>query len=154
MRFVHTAVLSIVVACSASLLAQSGAQSSPRRDGNWEVTMEMQMPNMPQGMGIPPTKTTQCITKEDAADPQKSIPTRGERVGSQGDCKISDYKTVGNKVTWAMVCTGAQPMSGTGEFTYGPDSYTGAVIMNMARGGQGMMMTMKYAGKRLGDCVR
>ena len=49
---------------SASLLAQG-----PRRDGNWEITMTMDMPGMPQGMSMPPIKTTQCITKQDASDP-------------------------------------------------------------------------------------
>lgn len=153
MKLAHAAVLAVVAAGSASLLAQAG----PRRDGNWEVTIEMAMPegmpNMPAGMTMPPIKTTQCITKEDAADPQKAMPTSG-RGSAPSDCKISNYKTVGNTVSWDMACTGAQPMTGHSEFTYTADSYTGVMTANMARGGQGMAMNMKYSGKRLGDCAK
>ena len=102
MKLVQAGMFAIFIASSASLLAQTLAQSGPRRDGNWDVTMEMQMPdmpNMPKGMSMPPMKTTQCITREDAADPQKSVPTLGQRGGPPSDCKISDYKVVGNKTT-------------------------------------------------------
>lgn len=156
MKFVHAGLFAVLVAASVSLAAQSG----PRRDGNWEITIEMQMPNMPgmpagmAGMTIPPVKTTQCITKADADDPTKALPSRPQRGGPPPDCKVSDYKTVGNKVSWSMVCTGAQPMSGTGEFVYQGDSYTGLMTMNMEGRGQGMPMAMKYTGKRLGDCVK
>ena len=142
----------VVAALSASLPAQG-----PRRDGNWEITMTMDMPGMPQGMSMPPIKTTQCITPRDASDPQKSLPQRPPGRGgaaNPNDCKVSDYKADGNKVNWTMKCEGQQPMSGTGEFVYGADSYTGTMKMDMARGGQAMAMTMKYAGKRLGDCTK
>jgi hypothetical protein len=144
--------VALLAAASVSLPAQSG----PRRDGNWEVTMEMDMPGMPQGMSMPPIKTTQCVTKEDVADPNKMVPQRpGGRGGpNPSDCTISDYKTEGNRVTWSMKCEGAQPMTGTGEFVYGADSYTGTMKMDMARGGQPMAVTMKYTGKRLGDCSK
>jgi hypothetical protein len=49
-----------------------------------------------------------------------------------------------------MKCEGAQAMSGSGEIVYAADTYTG--VMKMDRGGQ--MMTMKYTGKRLGDCTQ
>jgi hypothetical protein len=107
-------------------------------------------------MKMPPMKSTQCITKEDAADPNKMVPSRPERGGPPSDCKVSDYKQSGNKVTYNMACTGAQPMTGTGEFVYEGDTYTGTMVMNMSmeRGGSPMPMTMKYAGKRLGDCTK
>jgi hypothetical protein len=49
-----------------------------------------------------------------------------------------------------MKCEGDTPMTGTGEFVYAGDTYTGAVKMDTGRGA----MTMKYTGKRLGDCVK
>ena len=130
----------------AGVLALAGllfAQEGPRRDGRWEVKMEMQM----AGMTMPAQTLTQCVTKEQAADPQKGLPPAG-RGGNPTDCKISDHKVDGNKVTWSMKCDPPEEMTGTGEFTYGTDSYTG--VMKMNRGGQ--QMTMKYTGKRLGDC--
>lgn len=156
MKRVLAGACALVAAVSVSMLAQSG----PRRDGNWEIIIQMEMPdmpNMPAGMTMPPMKTTQCITPKDAADPMKAMPQRPAGRGgaaNPNDCKLSDYKTEGNKVSWAMKCEGAQPMSGTGEFVYGVDSYTGTLKMDMARGGQSTGMTMKYTGKRLGDCTK
>ena len=71
-----------------------------------------------------------------------------------GNCKSSDYKSEGNKVTWSMRCEGENPMTGTGEFVYSGDTYTGTMKMTSGRGGQPMTMTMTYSGKRLGDCTK
>src|SRR4051794_29256029 len=87
----------VVAGVSVSLLAEG-----PRRHGKWDVTVEMDMPGMPQGMTMPPMKMTQCITPQEAADPQKSIPERPAGRGgaaNPSDCKVSDYKTEGNKVS-------------------------------------------------------
>jgi hypothetical protein len=148
MTLVKAAVAAAVVAASVSLAAQSG----PRRDGNWEVTTTMEMPNMPAGMTMPPMKNMQCITKEQANDPNSMMPPRGR--GNQGDCAITDQKVTGNKVTFAFKCTGAQPSTGNGEINYAADSYTSALTINAERGGQSMQMTMKSTAKRLGDCVK
>ena len=132
-------LVALGVAVAVSVLAQG-----PRRDGRWEVKIEMQM----AGMTMPPQTTTQCITPEDAADPQKAVPQGGRGRGNPSDCKISDYKTEGNKVSWKMECK--ENMTGSGEFTYAGDTYTGT--MNVKA--QGQDMTMKYSGKRLGDCTK
>ena len=116
----------------------------PRRDGRWEVKIEMQMASMT----MPPQTTTQCITPQEAADPQKAMP-QGGRGNNPTDCKISDYKTEGNKVSWKMDCE-KEKMTGSGEFTYAGETYTGT--MNVKA--QGQDMTMKYSGKRLGDCTK
>jgi hypothetical protein len=127
-----------VLALGVSLLAQGA-----RRDGRWEVKVEMQM----AGMTMPPQTITQCVTPKQAADPQSAVPPAGRGRGGPGaDCKVSDYKTEGNKVTWTMACT---QMTGSGEFLYAGDTYTGTMKMSM----QGQDMTMKYSGKRLGDCT-
>jgi hypothetical protein len=136
------AMIAVVLGVSAAALAQA-----PRQDGRWEVKMEMSMPGMPAGM--PPVTTTQCITPEEAKDPQKAMPQAGAR-GGPGNCKVSDYKVVGNKATWSMACTGAEAMTGTGEIIYSGDTYTGTTKINRA----GRVMTMKYSGKRLGDCTK
>lgn len=133
-------------AISGSLIAQT---PGARRDGNWQVTMEIEIPGMPQGM--PPMTMTQCITKEQAADPAKLAP-QGPGGGLPPDCKFSDMKSEGNKVSWSMKCEGQMAMTGTGEFTFTSDTYTGLMKINADRGGQPMTMNMKYSGKRLGDC--
>jgi hypothetical protein len=50
-----------------------------------------------------------------------------------------------------MKCEGPQPMTGTGEFVYTNDTYTGTMTMNMS--GRGTM-TMKYSATRTGDCTK
>ena len=128
---------------AAPLLAQA-----PRQDGRWQVTMEMSMPNMPTGM--PPFTMEQCLTPDDVKNPQAVVPQGGRGRGNQGNCTVTDYKQSGNKITWAMKCEGQTAMTGTGEMTYTGDTYNG--VMNMTTSGQ--QMTMKLAGKRLGDCVK
>jgi len=140
MKLPHAARITMVVGLSVSALAQA-----PRRDGRWEVKTEMEMPGMP--MKMPAMTTTQCITREQADDPQRSVP---QGRGAPNNCKVSDYKVTGNKVTWSMKCEGPEAMSGTGEITYGENTYDG--VMKMVREGQ--TMTMKYTGKRLGDCPK
>jgi len=135
--------LFIVVSVAAFAFAQG-----PRRDGEWEVSAQMSMPGMPVNM--PPMMSKQCITPAEAADPQKAMPPQGRGAGPN-DCKVSDYKVDGNKVTWSMACEGRQPMTGKGELVYAENAYTGTMIMDMQGRGS---MTMKYAGKRLGDCKK
>ena len=123
------------------------AQSSPIRPGRWEVTMQMQMAGSP--IQMPEMKTTRCVTPEDVKDPARSLPSGPEgRGGQKSDCKVDDYKVSGNTATWKMACTTPQAMTGTGEMTFTDDSYTGTLKTDMAQG----QMTMKMAGKRLGDC--
>ena len=135
------ALAAVVLGVSIAALAQG-----VRRDGRWEVKMEMEMAGLPANM--PAMTSTQCITPADAQDPKKAMPPQGR--GGPSDCQVSDYKVDGNKVTWTMKCTGQQAMTGTGEFIYTADAYTGTMKMNMGERG----MTMKYSGKRLGDCEK
>lgn len=131
----------VLVALSLVAYAQS-----PIREGLWEVTMQMEMANMPTK--IPPMKTTQCITKEQASDPSKSLP-KGSADG-KNDCAVSDYKVEGSKVSWKVTCTRPQKMAGSGEMTFANDAYDGMLKMSMDFG----EMTMKMAGKRTGECTK
>lgn len=134
----------IVIACLLSTGASLFAQG-PRRDGKWDVKIEVDMPGMP--MKMPAMSTTQCVTREDADNPQKATPRGGK---DQDTCAVSDYKVDGGHVTWTMKCEGKEPMTGTGDLLYTADAYTGTMKMNRA----GQVTTMKYSGKRVGDCVK
>ena len=141
MRFVATLAIVIATTASSSVLS---AQNAPIQHGRWEISMTMDMPGMPANM--PPIKTTQCVTKEQANDPAQAVPK-----GPDGsDCKVIDHKVVGNKVSWTMKCTGEAAMSGEGEITYGTDTYDGWMKMTTAQGA----MAVKYTAKRLGDCTK
>ena len=136
-----------LVACIAAAAATYA--QTPMRPGRWEVTTQMQMPNMPVQM--PAMKTTQCVTPEQLKDPANAVP-RGPQNGRgrpNQDCKVSDYKASGNKVTWNMSCSAPQAMTGTGEMTFVDDTYTATMKMQSPQG----EMEMKMSGKRLGDCT-
>ena len=133
----HATVLSLLLGLSVSVSAQT-----PRKDGNWEVTMQVEVEGMP---AMPAKTMTQCVSKEDVADPQKPLLGR-----ASGNCTVSDHKVEGNKVSWSMKCEPPEAMTGTGEIVYGDDAYTGS--LKIVR--EGRTITMKYAGKRLGDCTK
>ena len=133
----HAAVLSLALGLSVSVDAQT-----PRKDGNWEVTMRVEIEGTP---ATPPKTVTQCVSKEDVADPQKPLLGR-----ASGNCAVSDHKVEGNKVSWSMKCEPPEAMTGTGEIVYGDDEYTGS--LKIVR--EGRTINMKYAGKRLGDCTK
>ena len=142
MKTTLTVVVALLAVGTAALIAQGGM-----RPGRWETTMQMEMAGSPVQM--PPMKSTRCVTTEDAKDPSRSLPTGPEaRGGQKPDCKMTDYKASGNTITWKMVCSQPQAMTSTGEMTFTDDSYTGTMKMDSPQG----PMTMKLAGKRVGDC--
>jgi hypothetical protein len=142
-----------VVVVSAFVLGAAAAVATavqnPMRPGQWEIVMNMQMPNMP--MAMPEMKVTECITPEQLEkDPTSGLPrVMASKDGKQA-CTVSDYKIDGSTVTWKMACTGQMPMDGTGEMTFKGDSYTGLMKMTAPQG----EITMKFAGKRMGDCTK
>jgi hypothetical protein len=131
--------LILLILAAAAVFAQH-----PMRPGQWEVTMHMQMANMP--MQLPEMKTTQCVTEAQLKDPASAVPTASRN----SSCKVSDYKTVGNMVSWKVACTGQEAMTGTGEMTFSGDTYTGVMKTMMSQG----EMSIKMNGKRLGDCAQ
>ena len=135
---------------SVSVFAQG-----PRRDGKWEIKVQMEMTGMPAGMTLPAQTVTQCITPEQAADPKNTVPQPpgGRGRGADPNCKMVDYKMEGNTATFSMKCDPPNDMTMVGKFVYGADSYEGEMKADMARGGQSMTMNMKYTGKRVGDCT-
>jgi hypothetical protein len=128
----------IAFICTLVLPSVSFAANSIR-EGLWEITSRVEMPGMP--IAIPPTIMKHCYSKTDVADQKKVI-------ARQQDCKVTDMKTSGNKVSWTMKCTGKQAATMTGETVFGGDSYTS--IMHMKA--EGHDMTTKVKGKRIGDC--
>jgi hypothetical protein len=137
---VAAVVLSFAAVCSHA------AAQSPMRPGNWETTMEMDMPGMP--MKMPPMKNTRCVTQQEIDSPNRGLPSGPQK--NPNDCKITDYKQSGNTVSWNVACSGQQPMTGSGELKFNNDAYDGVIKMMMNQ----QQMTMKMAGKRLGDCTK
>ncbi len=119
----------------------------PRRDGSWEIRVDVEIGG--DATLIPPRTLTECVSKEDAADVRKALPHGKEAMPSQ--CSASDHKVDGNRVSWSFKCESPQPLTGEGEIVYIDESHYAGTISFTA---EGKKMTMKYAGKRLGDCVK
>ena len=135
----------ILFYAGAALLALPALAAGPQKAGNWQTTIEVDIPGMP--MKMPPVTTTVCLTKEDVETPQKSLP----KASRDSNCAVSDYKTEGNTVSWKVKCEGKTPMTGSGEMTFDGDSYTGSMHLKMAEDRE---MSMKYSGKWLGTCEK
>lgn len=127
-----------------SVAPAASAADSVVRPGNWQISFQMDIPGLPVKMK--PITVTQCVTEEDAADPNKSLPSQSR----DENCKVVDHKVEGNKVSWSVKCDGQEEVATTGELTFGTDSYDGVVRVNSG----GQQMTSKIKGKRLGDCTR
>ncbi len=116
--------------------------SSPKinmQDGQWEITTTTEMQGMPAGMMKPYTFTT-CLTQKDPVAKQKDMPA---------ECKMQDLKTVGNTVSWAMVCPDA---TSKGSITYSGTTYDGQVESKIKVEGKEMVSKMTMKGKYVGPC--
>lgn len=128
--------LALGLVASGLALAQAGT-------GNlYRVTTKVEMQGMPFAM--PATSVEVCGPKEQASE--KMVP-------HDKNCKVTDFRIVGNKSTYRMACTGENPMTGTGEFErLSADAYRGRMKMDMRMDGQPMQMTMNFDGKKIRDC--
>jgi hypothetical protein len=96
---------------------------------------------------MPDIKDTRCLTRDQLKDPSLAVPSASP--DANNDCKVSEYKSTGNKATWKMACTVPMPISGSGEITYVGDTYNGSMTLGMGGGDA----TMRFRGRRLGDCA-
>jgi hypothetical protein len=135
-------MLGVAVVLSMSAMPVPAAQS-PQQAGMWEIKAQMSMGGAPV---VEPMTTTQCVSAEDAKNPQTFLPTAGDANG----CKVSNQRTEGNKTTFTLVCAGPPGFSGAGEIIYARDSYTGSMKMDLG----GQEMTVTYSAKRTGDCTK
>lgn len=109
--------------------------------GLWEITTTTHM----QGMNIPPSTITQCITKDDL------VPRPGSQPGQAQDCEITDVNVSGDTVTWRMRCTGqGGTVEGEGSITYQGDRFEGTSTIHIIDAG--MTMQSQMTGHRVGEC--
>jgi hypothetical protein len=52
-----------------------------------------------------------------------------------------------------MTCTGANPMTGTGDFTFVSNGYNGQIRMKGKMEGQDVAMTQTINARRVGGCT-
>lgn len=120
----------IALTCVGSVLGQPGSGTKYRVTSTMEVS----------GMSIPSRTMQMCTSKSGDAS---MVPT-------DKNCRVLDYRANANKSSFRMVCTGSDAMTGRGEFERLADGYRGRVVMNDPDAN--VNMTMKFEGKRIGDC--
>lgn len=140
-----SSAIALPLLCFALAIAGTGRADPVMKEGNWAVTMQMEMVGMP--MAMPPVNTNQCVTKKDL------VPDMSK--GDEG-CIVKNQKLTGDTVTWHLQCTGKDGnMEGDGQIKYGADTYDGTMQLSMSdKSGSGAPMQMKYKmhGKHTGPC--
>ncbi|MGD1153459.1 MAG: DUF3617 family protein [Syntrophales bacterium] len=124
---------SLVFATVVSLIFAVAAFAAPNyQEGLWEMTTTMDMPGMPKEMKRP-MKHQVCMTKQNAVpQPQQ----KGEQ-----QCKMTNQRTVGNKVFWTMTCKNGTVSNG--EIAYSKTTFDGSQTTTTSQGG-----------KYLGPCTK
>jgi hypothetical protein len=135
---------SLFVAIVLSLIFAVAAFAAPNyQEGLWEMTTTMNMPGMPKEM-MRPMKHQVCLTKENAVpQPQQ----KGEQ-----QCKMTNQRTVGNKVSWTMTCKNGTVSNG--EIIYSKTSFNGSQTTTTSQGGRQTTVKSTMSGKYLGPCTK
>jgi Protein of unknown function (DUF3617) len=131
-----------VILVSAALMPVTAVSAvASMKEGLWEITTTMEMPGMPYQ---PPASVYRhCYTREDLKDEKQVLPKQ------QGDCRVTDMKRDGSRMTWKIVCSGENKGKGEGEITFRGDSaYDGSMNIEMNE----MKMTGRYKARRVGAC--
>lgn len=131
-----TRILCATLACTAAALAH--AQGGP--DELWNMTTRMEMAGMP-GQSF---KQDVCMKKGQ---------TQPDKFSQDKNCKVAESRTVGNKTSWKIECTGRDAMTGEGEMTRTKDSMDGRMRMQGRRGSESFDMTTMMSGRLAGACT-
>ena len=130
-------LFSIAALCTLAVAQVALAQGS---DDQYDITIKMEMP----GMAMPPMSQRMCVKK--GASDQDLIP-------HQDNCRVSDTTRSGARLTFKMTCTGNNPMTGTGDFTFVANGYNGQIRMRGKMEGQEMAITQTIDARRVGGCT-
>jgi hypothetical protein len=134
-------ILFLMIAGSLLLAVAATAGGAGMKPGLWEINTTMELPGLP--FAPPPTTMTHCYTAEEVGDRERFVPQQ------EGDCRVTDTTTSGNRITWTVVCSGENSGRGSGEMVFTGDSaYTGSMVFEM----EGMTMKSRYQARRLGNC--
>ncbi len=149
------------------LLAPAAAEAQIRvRPGQYEYTIDMNLggPGGKEavdavlgaaGAGSQKQKMLQCVTAEDVKDMNDAdsiVKVFARELEEDGNCKISDAKTVGNKLTYTATCIeDGSRMTMTTEMTFSGDSMT---TSTKGKDYKGRPITSKIIAKRVGECPK
>lgn len=125
------------------LISQFAFSQEEIKEGEWEITIQMEMKGV--DFQMPPTTVKQCIKKE------KPFPMEFGKE-KMPDCKILKHEIKGNTVSYEMECKDNGTKTYTkGNITYKGNSFEGKTTIKMT-GKEEMEMTQIMKGKYLGPC--
>ena len=130
-------LFAVVVVCTLPATQFALAQGS---DDLYDVTVKMDM----AAMAMPPMSQRLCV-KKGAND--------GDFVPRQENCRVSDTTRTGSRLTFKIACAGSNPMTGTGDFTFGANGYNGQIRLKGKMEGQDVDMTQAIDARRVGGCT-
>jgi hypothetical protein len=145
--------------CMAAFLVASSAVGSAQiklRPGEYETTIELNMAGVSReeqqalaGLLNQKQISRQCKTADEVGDAANFAKALAQE-GSDLNCKISDTRTSGNKMTFVSTCLqDGERMTSSNEVTFGPDTYT---VVMIAKDGADQTSTFKITSKRIGEC--
>jgi len=134
----HTAARLACAALGLAAAAGTAAQGGP--DELWDMTTRMEMAGMP----------AQAMTQQVC---MKKGQTQPDKMSQDKNCKVTEQRTVGNKTTWKVACSGRDPVTGEGEVTRTRDSMDGRIRMRGKSGNESFDMTTVMSGKLAGGCT-
>lgn len=137
----------LITVLAAALVLPSWAFAVPNiDDGEWEFTMQMEMPGMPANM--PPMRFSNCLTKNNPIPKQEGPAAAG--------CEVVDQSVKGNRVSYTMRCKqDDMVMENKGETTFSGGRMDGTVHQTMKQGGKVVhTSTAKMTAKRIGPCKK
>ena len=133
--------LFVLVACASPVLAWGATGSLMKLDIVTHVQLAG-MANMPAS-----TLQRQVCAAADKPDPRELLQHRGA-------CTVSDYRQVGQTISYHMTCPGQARFSGDGRFDLlGHGNFRGALEMSGQAGGRAVQMQTTYSGQRVGSCT-
>lgn len=135
----------MMLLCAATV----AAAAQTMQPGLWETTTEvksMAMPNMPPGFKHPlagrTTSMRHCVRAEDIAKAPESV-----FQATDGKCRYTQFRMSGGTIDATMQCQGG--MTGRSKGTFTATSYAMSNDVAMTNG---MKMSSKITGRRVGDC--
>jgi hypothetical protein len=144
----RTLAVLALAAASLPVAAQMMGREAPKMfiagsgpDDLWDITTKMEM----SGMSMPAQSSQICV--------KKGRNVGEEAVPKQDNCKVTEMRTTGNKTTFAMECTGEEPMTMRGETSSTPTSFDSRVSLKGTRKGSEMQMNMTSSGRRVSACT-
>jgi hypothetical protein len=129
-----------IVLVSMVALAAAPPVAAQGKDDLWETSSKMEMPGMP--MAMPAQVNRVCLSKNRKDE---------DLIPRQENCRVTDSKRTGNRLTYRMECAGNEPSVIVGDLTFGNNSYDGQMRMTMTRTND--TMNMALSGRRVGDCT-